>query len=83
MNVKEMAKAWSMTTYLIKHEKDPFVEFIRRSFAPYRGDKSLSQADAWKLCFEEITPEQMEDKWRAWITEQPIAPAREDKLKLD
>jgi hypothetical protein len=79
----QMAKAWSMTTFLIKNHRKDFVEFVRRSYAPYRGVKELSQEEAWKVAFPEITPEQMEDAWRTWIVEQPIAPSREDRLKLD
>ncbi len=82
---KEMAKAWSITTYMIKHHRQEFVRFIRHTLAPYRGDKALSQDKAWTLCFKDkgITPEQIEKDWRAWIIEQPIAPSRQDRLKLE
>lgn len=83
MNSHEMAKSWSLVTYLIKNYKEQFVTFCRRSYAPYRGEKELSQAAAWKLAFPDKTPEQMESEWRSWIVEQPIAPSREDRLKLD
>ena len=76
------AKAWSVTTYLIKNHREQFSVFCRRCLAPWRGEKSLTQADAWKLVFKEITPEEVETKWRAWIVEQPLGPSREDKLKL-
>jgi hypothetical protein len=82
MNTLEMAKAWSVVTYLIKNHKEEFSVFCRRTLAPWRGEKSLSQEAAWNLVFKEITPAEIEKRWRAWILEQPLGPSREDKLKL-
>lgn len=82
MDSMQMAKSWSVVTYLLKHHKPQFIEFTRRSYAPYRGEKELSQAKAWKLAFGDVTPEQVEEDWRVWIRKQPIAASREDRLIL-
>lgn len=83
INSRQMAKAWSVVTYLIKKHPDEFMEYTRRALAPYRGVKRLPNADAWKLGFKDITPEQIEKEWRSWIVTQPLVPTREDKLELD
>jgi hypothetical protein len=83
MNSREMAKAWSLTTYLLHHHKQPFIEFIRRSLAPYKGIDALPQEEAWKLAFGETTPQDIEEAWEQWIVQQPQMFSRDDKLKLD
>ena len=82
MNTRHMAKAWSVVTFLIKHHREEFVIFCRRSFAPYRGEKSLSQEETWKLAFKNLTPLEAEIDWCDWIVKQPLAPSRLDKLRL-
>lgn len=83
MNSQEMAKAWSVTTFLLEKYPVKFVEFVRRYFDDWRGEKKLTQEQAWKVGFEKITPEQIEDQWRSWIVEQPIAPSRRDRLLIN
>jgi len=82
LNSWYMAKAWSVTAFLLKHHREEFVEFIRRSYAPYRGERKLSQPEAWTLAFNDKTYQLIEEEWRAWIVEQSIIPDREDKLEL-
>ncbi len=82
MNTRQMAKAWSVVTYLLKTHPDEFLTYIRRALAPYRGDRRLSNQEAWKLGFKEITPEAIEREWRAWIVQQPPVPQREDRLEI-
>ncbi len=83
INSRQMAKAWSMVTFLLKKHPAEFLEYARRALAPYRGVKRLPNEDAWKLGFKEITPEDIEKEWRDWIVKQPLVPTREDKLELD
>jgi hypothetical protein len=83
MTTMEMAKAWSVCSYLLKHHRKAFVEYARRSWAPYRGEKKLPQAEAWKLAFGELSPLHIEKQWRAWIVDQPVQPPREDRLILE
>jgi hypothetical protein len=83
MSSREMAKAWSLTTFLLHHHKKEFLEFIRRSLAPYKGIKSLPQEEAWKLAFDETTTQDIEEAWEQWIVQQPQMFSRDDKLKLD
>jgi|GEM_PF-1631455 len=82
MNTRQMAKAWSVVTFLIKNHREKFLTYIRRVLAPYRGERRLSSLDAWTLGFKDVTPEQIEREWRAWIVEQPPVPQREDRLEL-
>jgi len=79
---RDMAKSWSVVTYLIKNHPESFVIYVRRALAPYRGERKLSNDKAWKLGFDSITPEEMEKRWRAWIVQQPPVPQREDRLAL-
>lgn len=72
MNTREMAKAWSVVSFLLETHRKAFVEFARHALAPYRGEKELSQEAAWDLAFKDVTPEQIEEDWRAWIVKQPI-----------
>jgi len=82
MNTRQMAKAWSVVTYLLKTHREAFVTYVRRALAPYRGERRLSNQEAWKLGFKDITPEDIEKEWRAWIVKQPPVPQREDRLEL-
>ena len=72
MNTRDMAKAWSLVTFLLENHRKEFVEFTRHALAPYRGEKELPQKEAWSLAFGDVTPEEIEDAWRAWVVKQPI-----------
>jgi hypothetical protein len=72
MSAMDMAKAWSLTEYLLKYHRERFVRFIRHALAPYRGDSALSQEASWELAFQDTTPDDIEQAWRAWIVEQPV-----------
>ena len=82
MNSRQMAKAWSAVTFLIKNHRTAFVEYARKALAPYRGERKLPSEKAWKMAFGKMTPEFAEKEWRAWIVQQPGVPGREDKLAL-
>jgi len=77
-----MAKAWSVTTFLLEKYQTEFVWFIRRYFDNYRGEKKIGQERAWEIAFDKITPQQIEKEWRNWIVQQPPTPQRRDKLNL-
>jgi len=82
MNSMQMAKAWSVTTFLLEKYQTEFVWFIRRYFDNYRGEKKIGQERAWEIAFDKITPQQIEKEWRNWIVQQPPTPQRRDKLNL-
>lgn len=72
LRVDNLAKSWSLVSFLLDRHPDAFFAFVREAKVRFRGDV-VSSTDAFEKAFEPHSIEQIEAEWTEWLaTDAPV-----------
>ena len=66
----ELAKSWSLVTYLVQTHREELFEFVRNTNTTFRGVEN-TPPKAFEDAFGEGSIERIEAEWRAWLAAAP------------